>query len=105
MNQIYSKLFCTLGHDQVSQKVCAKYYYYYYLSLYFSGGLDSAEPWQGTWERGVLVQCDDGPKTVELSSPAVPARREPPRRQQQKPGQNPGDETAEENREFRKNKS
>ena len=31
----------------------------------FSGGLDTDEPWQGRWERGVLVECVGTPPDGE----------------------------------------
>ena len=33
-----------------------------------SGGLDSAEPWQGRWSGGVLVECVGSPNNIGSSN-------------------------------------
>ena len=54
------------------------------MTLLFSGNLDTAEPWQGSWAKGVLVECEGGANDIDASdvdrnsvNPEVPAIRRP----------------------------
>ena len=60
--------------------------------LYPTGGLDTAEPWQGTWSGGVFVECvgkqeNDEPKTPTTAARPAAQAQQPPRQPQQQPQQ------------------
>ena len=35
------------------------------MAMFLTGGLDNSEPWQGRWERGVVVECHGNPDQNE----------------------------------------
>ena len=37
-------------------------------AYFILGGLDSAEPWQGRWASGVLVECVGRPENAKIPS-------------------------------------
>ena len=52
------------------------------LFLFLLGGLDTEEPWQGTWSGGVFVECvgkQEGEEPASVTRPVTP----PPKQQQQ----------------------
>jgi hypothetical protein len=59
------------------------------------GGLDTAEPWQGTWSGGVFVECVGKQENEQPKTPAAAARpaaqaQQPPQQQQPSPNDSQG---------------